>query len=92
MDCENLAKCKFFTFISATKAGQTAAKGFELKYCKGEDSDSCVRKKVSKALGGPQNVPDNMMPNGYPLAGTSTALWSDTVKTLVSEVVASLPI
>ena len=85
MKCENLATCKFFTLISTTKAGQTAVRGFELKYCKGDDSNSCVRKKVSKALGGARNVPDNMMPNGYPLAGTTTDLWSDSVKTLASK-------
>jgi hypothetical protein len=90
LDCENLAKCNFFAFISTRIGGQTAAKGFELMYCKGEYSNSCVRKKVSRVLGGPQKVPDNMMPNGYPLAGTTTALWSDAVKTLASEAVASL--
>ncbi len=80
MDCENLAKCKFFTFISTTKTGQTAAAGFTMKYCKGELRESCVRKKVSKALGGPQYVPDNMLPNGYPLAGTNDVEWPDAVR------------
>jgi hypothetical protein len=83
MDCENLAKCKFFAFISTTKTGQAAAGGFTLKYCKGELRDSCVRKKVSKALGGPQYVPNNLLPNGYPLAGTNDVEWPDMVRALV---------
>jgi hypothetical protein len=84
MDCENLAKCKFFAFLSTSRGGQVASAGFATKYCKGELRESCVRKKVSKALGGPQYVPDNMLPNGYPLAGTNSSEWPDAVRALVS--------
>ena len=85
VDCENLTKCKFFSFISTTPQGQSAAPGFVAKYCKGTHANSCVRRKISKALGGPQNVPDNMLPNGFPLTGTTNAKWSAAVKTLASE-------
>ena len=87
MDCENLAKCGFFAFVSTynPETGKAATEGFVLRYCKGESSGLCVRKIVSKALGGPQRVPDNMLPNGYPLAGTKDAQWSDAVKTLAYE-------
>jgi len=80
VECENLVKCRFFSFISNNPQSQSAAPGFVAKYCKGNYADSCIRRKVSKALGGPQNVPDNMLPNGFPLVGTTTDNWSDAVK------------
>ncbi|MBN2603111.1 MAG: hypothetical protein JXA91_03145 [Candidatus Thermoplasmatota archaeon] len=42
-------------------------------------------KKVSMALGGPDKVPANMMPNGSPLTGTTSDGWSDDVKNVLSE-------
>ncbi|HUK50404.1 MAG TPA: hypothetical protein VLV18_05160 [Terriglobales bacterium] len=85
VECENLAKCKFFSFISTSPQGQSAAAGFVAKYCKGDYATSCVRRKVSKAFGGPQDVPDNMLPNGFPLGGTTTNNWSDVVKGITSQ-------
>ncbi|MBN1502992.1 hypothetical protein JW930_05600 [Candidatus Woesearchaeota archaeon] len=82
-DCENLATCAFFKEYETDEDKKMALQGFVNMYCKGDKQNECVRKKVSKALGGPQNVPVNMMPNGMPLAGTSNADWSDAVKNAI---------
>ena len=78
-DCENLATCAFFRTYQNEPGLEVALKGFISLYCKGDRQDDCVRKKVSKALGGPQNVPANMMPNGTPLTGTTRDGWSNEV-------------
>ena len=57
--------------------------GFVRAYCKGDKQDECIRKKVSKALGGPHKVPVNMMPTGMPLFGTTRKDWPDEVKALL---------
>ena len=79
-DCENLKTCAFFKTYENNPNIEAALKGFVSMYCKGPKQDQCIRKKVSKALGGPQNVPTNMMPNGMPLQGTSRDNWPDQVK------------
>ncbi|MBN1155990.1 hypothetical protein JXA85_00095 [Candidatus Woesearchaeota archaeon] len=80
-DCEKLATCAFFKEYQEDESKKLALAGLANMYCRGDKQDVCVRKKVSKALGGPVNVPVNMMPNGQPLAGTSSDGWSDAVKT-----------
>jgi hypothetical protein len=74
-DCENLAYCSFFKGASKEEKYE----GLIDMYCKGDKQDECVRKRVSKALGGPENVPSNMMPNGSPLLGTDDSTWSEDV-------------
>lgn len=74
-DCENLAYCSFFKGASK----EEKYKDLIDMYCKGDKQDECVRKRVSKALGGPENVPSNMMPNGSPLLGTDDSTWSEDV-------------
>jgi len=82
-ECENLATCAFFKKYQSDPSIQIALKGFVSRYCKGEEQHNCVRKKVSKALGGPDKVPINMMPNGMPLNGTTREGWPDTVLAVV---------
>ncbi len=41
--------------------------------------DDCVRKKVSRELGGPEFVPENMMPNGLPVIGTTRDTWDKAI-------------
>jgi hypothetical protein len=82
-DCENLDVCAFFKAYSNDEQLKLALQGFVSMYCKGDKQGQCVRKKVSKALGGPQYVPVNMMPNGVPLAGTTNADWPQNVKDAV---------
>jgi len=79
-DCENLATCAFFKVYENDESKKMALQGFINIYCKGDKQHVCLRKKVSKALGGPDKVPTNMMPNGRPLAGTSSDSWSQDVK------------
>jgi hypothetical protein len=79
-DCENLGTCAFFKAYTNDENLKLALQGFVSLYCKGGKQGQCVRKKVSKALGGPQHVPVNMMPNGLPLAGTTSADWPQNVK------------
>ncbi len=72
--------CAFFAYYEKTKGNSLALKGFVNTFCKGTKQDECIRKKVSKALGGPMHVPANMMPNGLPLSGTDNKEWPERVK------------
>ncbi len=83
-DCANLDKCGFFKEYEKDEKLQKALKGYIDSYCKGKLQDACVRKKVSKALGGPHNVPLNMKPNGQPILGTTDKSWSDEVKRIIA--------
>ena len=82
-DCANLEKYEFFRQYQANEDKKYALMGFVRAYCRGDKQDQCVRKKVSKALGGPQKVPVNMMPTGLPLFGTDKKDWSEEVKALL---------
>lgn len=79
-DCTNISVCSFFIVYGARDGNKTAVAGFVRLYCKGDKQDQCVRKVVSKALGGPHAVPANMLPTGLPISGTDDQSWSETVK------------
>ena len=79
MECANLATCAFFKKYQSDEKMKMALQGFINRYCKGPEQDKCVRKKISKSLGGPEKVPVNMMPNGMPLSGTSRDNWPEEV-------------
>ena len=70
----------FFKQYENMEDKKFALQGFVLKFCKGDKQDECIRKKVSKAVGGPSKVPVNMMPNGMALSGTSKSDWHSEVK------------
>ncbi len=78
-DCEKLATCAFVKAYENDESRKLALKGLVNMYCKGDKQNQCIRKKVSKALGGPEHVPKNMMPTGLPLSGTSKDDWSEEV-------------
>ena len=78
-DCEKLATCAFFIEYEKDVSKKLALEGFAKMFCRGDKQDDCVRKKVSNALGGPEHVPVNMMPNGRALSGTSDSDWSEQV-------------
>jgi hypothetical protein len=82
-DCQNMKVCSFFIAYGAKHENKTAVAGFVRLYCRGERQDQCVRKAVSKALGGPHTVPANMLPNGLPMTGTTDKDWSDDIKKAV---------
>jgi hypothetical protein len=82
-ECSNLSTCSFVKYFESNKGNDLALRGFIKTYCKGAKQDDCKRKKISKALGGPLNVPPNMMPNGLALSGTNTEKWSKEVKAIV---------
>lgn len=82
-ECANLAICAFFKTYENDESKKLALQGFINKYCKGDQGNRCIRKKISNALGGPHKVPVNMMPNGSPLADTTKDDWSDEVKALL---------
>ncbi len=81
--CEILSKCSFFREYEKDPSKKLALGGFAFMYCKGDKQDQCIRKKVSKLLGGAEKVPVNMMPNGCPLAGTTLDNWSEEVKNVL---------
>ncbi len=81
-ECKNLDNCSFFEEYGE----ETSLEGFINRYCKGDKKDQCIRKMVSEALGGPENVPANMMPNGYPISGTTDDDWSEDVENVIEDV------
>ncbi len=75
MICERLDTCPFVSCCSAYEESADA-KGFIKIYCKSEKMNQCIRKRLSNKFG-PGIVPKNMMPNGLPIAQTSTNDWCD---------------
>jgi len=82
-NCPNLDKCNFFNVYQDQK--KKALKGFVGLYCKGDNQSKCLRKFVSKILGGSEFVPSNMMPNGLPLSGTKDLDWTSDVKEVIRQ-------
>jgi hypothetical protein len=81
--CDRAEKCVFTNRVEADIVRSLALKGFATVYCRGDKQAECIRKKISKTLGGPEKVPENMMPNGLPLPGTSRKDWSSAVMALL---------
>ncbi len=79
-DCDKLATCEFFKIYSNDEGKKLALAGFVRMYCKGDKQNVCLRKIVSKELGGSQFVPKNMMPTGKPLSGSNDDGWSAVVR------------
>ena len=88
--CERLEGCAFVKAYGSDPSKEFAVGGFILSYCKGSKKDNCVRKMVSKSLGSGEKVPVNMMPTGMALTGTSSAEWSENVKKLAKEAIATV--
>lgn len=73
-ECPNLAGCSFVNCCSEMRKS-TSANGFIKTFCKGEQMQECVRKKIASKFG-KEFVPENMMPNGFPIPGTDKSKWS----------------
>jgi len=75
MSCKKLEGCAFFQ--KCEELGKdTAANGFKSMYCLGSKIEECTRYRLSNKFG-KDVVPENMMPNGYPIAGTTTDGWNE---------------
>ena len=81
--CESLENCALYRKYKSYENKKYALMGFVRAYCKGDKQAECIRKKVSKALGGSNKVPVNMMPSGLPVFGTLKDDWPDEVKALL---------
>ncbi|MBS7526071.1 hypothetical protein KHM83_05245 [Fusibacter paucivorans] len=73
-ECKNLAGCSFVNCCEEYKK-TTGVNGFINMYCRGARMEECVRLRLCDTVG-KQVVPKNMMPNGYPLPGTTKEGWS----------------
>jgi hypothetical protein len=82
-ECPNMSKCTFFMAYGSGDGRRAAVAGFIRLYCRGERQQNCIRKQVSKACGGAENVPPNMLPNGVPVSGTDSSSWSEEVKCVI---------
>ncbi len=80
--CDNLENCPLFRKYKNCENKNYALTGFIRAYCKDDKYVDCVRRKLSKALGGPERIPANMMPSGLPVFGTFRDDWSAEVKAL----------
>ena len=74
MECQNLAKCGFVKCCEGMQKGDSV-KGFIRMYCQGDKQSTCIRFQLSSKFG-KEAVPPNMMPNGFPLPGTTKDGWS----------------
>lgn len=83
--CENLEMCLFLKENESDESMKYALMGFRKRYCHGELNNKCVRRLVGNAVGGPENVPSNMMPNGLPLLDTDDSDWEECIKRVVAE-------
>lgn len=81
MACTRAEECGFVPYCEEM-GKKSAARGFAKMYCQGDMADQCVRMKICKSLGKDQ-VPQNMMPNGMMLPGTSNASWGAKVMEIV---------
>jgi hypothetical protein len=82
-DCERMPGCEFFRIYGSDEDKKLALAGFVRMYCKGDAQSTCMRKMVSKDMGGPQHVPKNLMPTGRPLSGTTSEAWPEDVKKVI---------
>lgn len=75
--CELKSKCKFLeTFEMSISSPQ--GKIFIDKYCHGCKKNQCIRKKLLEIFH-ERKIPDNMMPNGEPIPGTSRNNWDNEI-------------
>ena len=81
--CNNYVSCSFVKISYDDDRRKLVLRRFISKYCQGKSQEQCIRKKVCVALGGPERVPANLMPNGLPLPGTGNKNWSAEVKMLL---------
>ena len=73
-DCKNLVNCSFMKAYENSEEHKLSLKGFVSLYCKGEKTEDCKRLQICNTIG-KERVPVNMMPNGFPLPGTSKDGW-----------------
>jgi hypothetical protein len=76
-DCERLEKCPFFNYSDESPDVAAAKRGLSRQYCQGKKRKHCVRLAIFGEF--PQDVPQNMMPNGLPMPGTSDEGWNPEV-------------
>ncbi|MHA1675374.1 MAG: hypothetical protein ACTSYI_17320 [Promethearchaeota archaeon] len=76
-ECNKLSTCAFFQTYEEMEEKAAALRGFVRMYCKGDSMVRCKRKIIVTKFG---SVPVNIMPNGYPLAGTNTQNWDAEIK------------
>ena len=81
-ECKNLRRCSFFTIKPENDAQELALAGFQRIYCRGSKKDQCMRLIVGTQLG-PEYIPMNMMPNGFPLRGTDDSDWSEELREFI---------
>ena len=79
-DCGLMRRCSFFREFGGDETFANALDGFLRVYCRGNRQSDCMRKRLAERLGTPDFVPANMLPNGLPVSGTSTASWPESAK------------
>ena len=76
-DCKNLKGCAFFNYNEEHPDVVAAKRGLSRQYCQGKKKNTCVRLGILCTY--PEDVPQNMMPNGLPIPGTSDEGWKPEV-------------
>ncbi|MBN2734035.1 MAG: hypothetical protein JXQ82_04155 [Methanomicrobiaceae archaeon] len=83
--CIEYEQCPFIKKYEPAFKKSEILKKRSLIYCDGNLSEECMRKKISKALGGTVYVPINMMPEGKPVPGTHNTEWTAEVLSLLEK-------
>ncbi|MFC1670081.1 hypothetical protein ACFL20_06770 [Spirochaetota bacterium] len=83
-ECENQAVCAFYKKYNEDEVNKLTLSMLLNKYCHTENQTKCRRKLVNITLGGMDNVPSNMMPNGMPLPKTDDSSWTEDVKNAIN--------
>ncbi|MDD4126126.1 MAG: hypothetical protein PHV39_00370 [Methanomicrobium sp.] len=83
--CVNYEQCPFLKKYETEFEKSEALKHRILIYCDGNLEEKCIRKKISKTLGGSIYIPVNMMPDGNPVPGTKNSEWSAEVLSLLEK-------
>lgn len=78
-----MTNCNLFSTYEKKGEDKQKLRTLATRYCRGRDQLKCVRRRISKKLGGPENLPRNMMPDGKPWPGTTSDNWPDEIKDLL---------
>ncbi len=78
MACPSLDVCGFLNNNAVKDGNSIVAKGFMKKYCN-DNYNKCFIYSLGKKYGR-DKLPENLMPNGLPLAGTDKKNWPEEIK------------
>lgn len=75
-ECDRIGICPLIEHCSENASTvSVSVDGMIRLYCRGSKQQHCIRKQLIMKYG-ESSVPDDMMPNGFPLPGANRQKWS----------------